>query len=167
MEGVDKVFLVAPPVRADNDRLLGNAIDAAQKAGVKHIVDLSAMGVEHSESPMRNIELHLIKSGVPYTILRPNWFMQNFITFLHDSIANQGGVYLPAGDSKTSFIDIRDVAEVAKKALLEDGHQNKEYTLTGDEPLTYHDAVNAIGDVSGKELKYVPLEEDKAREMIG
>ncbi len=166
MSGVTKMFLVSPPVHAGNDELLFRAIDTAKNNGVKHIVDLSAMNAEKSENTLRNIELRLINSGVTYTILRPNWFMQNFATMLHESIMQQNGVYLPAGEAKTSFIDIRDIAAIAGKALTEPGHENKEYTLTGADSLTHHEVVDIIGKVSGKSLSYTALEENTAREMM-
>ena len=83
---------------------------------------ISAFGVNYNEqAPLRMVE-HLVRnSGVPYTILRPNFFMENFSEgFLSGSIKTQGAIFLAAGDGKTSFISVQDIAaavvEFAKAA---------------------------------------------------
>ena len=112
LENADRLLLMAPSGAANSDDLLIPVIEKAKKHGVKHIALISAMGVDLAEgSPMRKVEKHLQSSGIDYTILRPNWFMQNFATWLAPSI-KEGGIYLPAGESKTSFIDVRDIDTV-------------------------------------------------------
>jgi hypothetical protein len=85
--------------------LLGPVVTAAKRAGVRHIVLISAFGVNHNEeAPLRIVEHLVIDSGVPYTILRPNFFMENFTDgFLKTSIREQNAIYLSAGNGKTRF----------------------------------------------------------------
>jgi uncharacterized protein YbjT (DUF2867 family) len=89
-------------------------------AGVDHIVFISALGVDQNEeAPLRIIERHLMNSGVNHTIIRPNFFMENFSTGFIAPMIAQGGVFLAAGDGKTSFISTRDIAEAAAVAFEE------------------------------------------------
>ena len=166
LEGVDKLFLISPMIHPDNERRLKTTIDLAPKAGVSYIINLAAMGVEHSDNPMHRVEQYIEKSGIPYTFLRPNWFMQNFVTFLRDPIVHQQGIFLPAGDAKTSFIDIRDIAAVAVQVLTKDIHKNKAYTLTGPESLDHNQVAQKINKISGKSVKYVALSEDDTRKAL-
>lgn len=165
-KGADIVFVVAPPVRNDNDKLIIPFIDSVRKSGVKYIVNLAAMGVEHSDNPMRRIEQHIERSGIPHTFLRPNWYMQNFATFEADSIINGDSINLPAGDAKTSFFDIRDVASTAVKALMENGHQNRVLVLTGSESLDHYQVADLIGKACGRKIKYNPVSEDDTRNWL-
>ncbi len=107
---------MAPPLEANAPALLGPVVTAAKLAGVRHIVLISAFGVNHNEqAPMRIVEHLVIDSGLPYTILRPNFFMENFSAgFLASSIRKQHAIYLAAGDGKTSFISVEDIAAVSQ-----------------------------------------------------
>jgi len=166
VEDVDTVFIVAPPVRSDNDKLIIPFIDAAKRAGVKYIVNLAAMGVEHSDNPMRRIEQHIEQSGIPHTFLRPNWYMQNFTTFEAGNINSNDSINLPAGDAKTSFIDTRDLASAAVKALTENGRQNRILTLTGSESLDHYQVAEYIGKACGRKISYGPVSDDDARKWL-
>jgi uncharacterized protein YbjT (DUF2867 family) len=162
-DGIDKLFLVAPPISNDNDKLLNRAVDAAIKAGVKMIVSNSAMGLDKIDNPMKRVENHIEETGIKHIFVRPNWYMQNFVTFLKRTINQQNGIFLPAGDSKISFIDTRDVAEAVAKILADNGNEKKVYTLTGGEALDHHQVAEKISEVAGREIKYVPISEEDAR----
>jgi uncharacterized protein YbjT (DUF2867 family) len=168
LEGVDRVFLIAKSGDAAPQETLNAFIDAAKATGVKHAVLVTAAGMEDMEGAgLRQVEVHLMASGMDYTILRPNWFMQNFSTgFLFPMLKGQGILYLPAGDGKTSFIDTRDIAAVAATALTQPGHAGREYTLTGGEALDYTEAVEILGRAAGRELKYVPIEREQFKQSL-
>jgi uncharacterized protein YbjT (DUF2867 family) len=143
-EGVDRLFLMSPPGYTNQHELLGPAIDLARTRGLKKVVFMTAMGANADPSaPMRRAELHLESSGVPFNILRPNWFMQNFHTFWIQGILAQGKIFLPVGKAKGSFIDTRDIAAVAAELLTRSDLDNKDFDLTGGEALD-HDQVAAI-----------------------
>jgi uncharacterized protein YbjT (DUF2867 family) len=100
-----------------------------------------------------------MESGVPYTILRPNFFMENFSTGFLAPMVNQGGIFLAAADGKTSFISVVDIAEVAKTAFLK-GLTPREYNLTGPEALDHTAVASVLSKASGKKIAYQPIPEE-------
>jgi len=101
-----------------------------------------------------------------WTILLPGGFMQNFV----ESTAPQpdGGMYLPVGNAKGAFIDTRDIAAIAAKALTEPGHEGKEYTLTGPEEISYAEAAAIMSEASGRQIRFVDVPVSAARQaMLG
>lgn len=159
--GVDALYLAVPSTMiADPPK---RVIDLAKAADVQRVVQLSAMGVENSDTPLRQIEQHLESSGLEYTILRPNWFLQNFNAGQRDYIRQMGAIIEPSGDGRTAFIDTRDIAAVAVKALTEDGHHGKAYGLTGSRALSRAEVAEAISKVTGKTVTYQSLTDDEFR----
>jgi len=164
LKGVAKVFLIARPGDNHADKVAMPFIDMAKKEGVRLIVNLTAMGVEQDDSFMlRILEKYVEASGIPYTHLRPNWFMQNFNSgpMLAD-IRATGGLHLPASDARLSFIDVRDIAAVGLAALTEPRHAGNAYTLTGGEALDHYQVVDILSRAAGKTIMYVPLSEEDA-----
>lgn len=165
VDGVDKVFLVTPFVEKPVE-LAERLIDAAKKAGVKHIVKLSALGSDQEPGIVlarnhRAIEKKMEASGIAWTFLRPNNFFENFFNYYGPDA--QGNIYLPWGQAAVSFISAADIAAAAKVVLTGTGHEGKAYTLTGPEPLTVAEAAKVIGEVSGRAINYVDVPEDAAR----
>ncbi|MFN2323271.1 MAG: SDR family oxidoreductase [Trueperaceae bacterium] len=153
--GVHALFLMRPPQIADVERRIHPAIDAAVAAGVQRVAFLSLQGVERNPVvPHFKIERHLRGSGVPATMLRPSFFMQNLSTTHRDEIRDEGRIVVPAGRGRTSFVDVRDVAEVAVKALLEDGHEGRAFELTGSEALGYAEVAAILSEVLGRTITY-------------
>jgi uncharacterized protein YbjT (DUF2867 family) len=163
--GIEKVFLTVRPGDNHSDKAAMPLIDAAKKAKVQHIVALTAMGVEQDDTFMlRILEKYIEESGIPYTHLRPNWFMQNFNSGpMFADIRATGALHLPAADAKVSFIDVRDIAAVGFVALTKPHHTGNAYTLTGQEALSHSQIVEKISHVVGKTISYVPISEDIAR----
>jgi uncharacterized protein YbjT (DUF2867 family) len=160
LNGVDGLFLVAPPLDPDSPAKLTPVIDQAKAAGVRHIVFNSALGVDQNEAaPLRVVEKHLMASGLEYTILRPNFFMENFSSgFLAPMIA-QGGIFLAAGDAGTSFISTQDIAAMAAAAFEKELY-GAEYNLTGPAALDHVQAAKIISEASGRQIQYHPLTEE-------
>ena len=167
--GVDKYFSVTPFV--ENLAQLGiNSIEAAKRAGVKYIVRSSALGA--SEDAVitlgrwhAQVEKALERSGIPYTILQPNTFMQSY--FMHaPSIKAQSAFYLPQGDGKVSVVDVRDIAAVAVVALTESGHEGRKYTITGGEALSNYEIAEMLSKALGRKISYVDVTEEKARDSM-
>ena len=139
MAGCDHLFLLSPPSphQPEQER---NAIDAAQRAGVGHVVALSVLGFSPDASVAfgrwhGEIDRYLAESGLPHTLLLPSGFMQNFLTSAQ-YVADQGILCGMTGETRVSYIDTRDVAAVAARVLTSPGHQGKAYTLTGPEALS-------------------------------
>ncbi len=166
--GVEKIFLIVKPGDNHSDKAAIPLIDLAKKAKVKLIVDITAMGVEQDDTFMlRILEKYIESSGISYTHLRPNWFMQNFDTGpMFADIKATGALHLPAADAKISFIDLRDIAAVGYKVLTESKHKGKAYTLTGKESLSYKQTMEKISRVVGNEISYIPISEDNARTVL-
>jgi len=139
-------------------------VAAAKKAGVEHLVACSAYlsgenGESHSLRAHGVIEKAIRESGMAYTIIRPVAFMQTFTSFLWDTVQKANAISAPAGDGGMAFIDVRDVAKVGAKALLEEGHVDKIYDLTGPESLNLYQLAEIIGRVVGREITYMPSDE--------
>lgn len=160
LEGVDGIFLIAPPLDVDSPAKLCPVIDKAKEMGISRIVLNSALGVDAApEAPLRKIELHLMASGINYTILRPNFFMENFTTGFLAGMVQQGAIYLAAADGRTSFISAKDIAAVAAEALG-GGHDGKEYNLSGPEALTHDEAAQLISQAAGRTVSYHGISEE-------
>lgn len=166
--GVEKVFLTMRPGDNHSDKAAIPLIDAAKKAKVQLIVDLTAMGVEQDDTFMlRILEKYIEASGIAYTHLRPNWFMQNLNSGpMFADIKATGALHLPAADARISFIDVRDIAAVGFAALTQSHHSGRAYTLTGKESLSHFQVVEKLSRVAGKEISYIPISEDVAREAL-
>lgn len=152
---VDKMFLVRPPALTDFKHQMKPAIDYAVSAGVKHITFLSLMGIERNPIPPHyKIEKYLQSLGIAYTFLRPSFFMQNLHQAHCYDIKEHNDIYIPSGKAKVSFIDTRDIGEIGAKTLVEPGHEDKAYTLTGSQALTYYDAAEIFSQVLGRKIIY-------------
>ncbi len=153
--GIKKMFLVRPPALANVQREIAPALRAAKQMGVEQIVFLSIQGVEQNRRvPHYKIEKLILELGFTYTFLRAGFFMQNLSTTHRAEIRDQNEIALPVGKAKTSFIDARDIGAAAACALLESGHENKRYTLTGSEALNYDQVAEIMSSVLGRHIRY-------------
>ncbi len=154
-EGVEKLFLIRPPQISDAKKYFLPLIQAAKQQGIKHIVFLSVMGVENIKFvPHAKIEQYIRDAGIPYTFLRPSFFTQNIVNQHGDELRKENILYIPAGKGRTSFIDVRDIGEVGALCLTEDGHQDKAYTITGSEALTYYEVAKIFSEEIGRTITY-------------
>lgn len=167
LKDVDAVFLVAPPAQ-NLVALERKAVDAIKRAGAPLIVKLSAMGGRSATYPKQHAESeeYIKSSGVPFTFLRPNGFMQNLVNYNAATINSQNAFYGCQNDGKVSHIDLRDVAAVAVKVLTEDGHQGMTYTLTGPRALTNADLAQILSDDLGREIRYVDLPPEQFKKAL-
>src|SRR5919197_4999292 len=160
LEGVERALLLTPPSPRTFE-LQRDFIAAAKRAGVRHVVKFSAFGAD-SGAPEGfgkwhgQAEEYLKESGLAWTMLRPNFFMQNLLGQARQ-IAAEGRIYQPVGDASASFIDVRDIAAVAARALVEEGDGGKTYLLTGPEALSYHEVAAKLSETTGREVAYVPI----------
>lgn len=174
LEGVDRVYLVCSPVQ-ELVQLESNMIDACKAAGVKHVVLNSALGAtdypKSFPSWHHKVEEKLKTSGIGYTILQPNSFMQNIPQFFGPTIRTQGVFYADLGNSTMSYIDVRDIAAVVAKALLSPAaHAGETYELNGPEALTSAQVAEKISRVAGRKVQYVdisPADQRKAMLEMG
>ena len=159
-QGCDKLFLLGPNA-LNQTQLELNAVEAAQAVGVQHIVKQSVMGAEDEGFSLalvhRPVEQAIESSGMAWTFLRPNSFMQNVATFMSETIKAESAFYSASGEAKIAHVDVRDIAAVAVKALTEPGHARQAYTLTGPEALTYDEVAIALSKVLGRSIIHISL----------
>jgi uncharacterized protein YbjT (DUF2867 family) len=160
MRGVESVYLVCSPI-PDLVRLESNAIEACEAAGVRRVVLSSALGAgdypKSFPSWHRKVEDKLKSTKTAYCILRPNSFMQNVLTYYAPSIRAEGAFYGAMGNARVSFLDVRDIAVVAAKALRGGEHDAQTYELNGPEALTYAEVAERISRHAGVAAKYVDI----------
>ena len=162
LEGIDRIYLVAPVMRTDFADQVSSFLDLAEAAGVRHVTYLSAFGIDQAPPQVahRAVELDLMSRGaVTHSILRPAWFMQNFSeTFLRPA---DGVITVPTGDGAEAFVDAEDIAAVAAATLASpDAHAGAQYAPTGPEALTVSDAADVIAEVIGRPAKHNDIDRD-------
>jgi uncharacterized protein YbjT (DUF2867 family) len=172
LNNIDRLFLRIPPSVEMVD-ISSNFVEGAKKNGVKFIVKLSTMGADlepgyTSGRLHREVEKIIEESGIPFAFLRPNSFMQSFITRSSQTIKNQNGIYLPAGDEKISLVDARDVAAVTAEVLTNNGsqHINKVYDITGPEALSHSQVAEILSKETGRRVSYVNISEEDLRKWM-
>lgn len=164
LDGVEAVYMVtnqSDAFKTDLQRM----VQQVQQAGVQRFVMLSAEGDPESEIffVRRTGELEAVvrDTDLNWTFLRPDWFMQNFAGFVA-----AGAVMFPDGPGKTSFVDVRDVAEIAIKALTETGHTHRTYRITGPDAMTFAQAAARISAVLGREVPFMPITPEQMRDGL-
>jgi uncharacterized protein YbjT (DUF2867 family) len=167
LKGVNRVFLVGPPA-PNLPALERKAVDEIKQSGVRQIVKLSALGGRESTFPRQHAdsEDYIKSSGVAYTFVRANGFMQNLVNYNAGTINAQNAFYGCQGDGKVSHIDIRDVAAVAVRVLTDDGHEGKTYSLTGPAALSNAQIAQILSDDIGREIRYVDLPPDQFKQAL-
>ena len=159
-QGCDTLFLLGPNALNQTELEL-NAVEAAKAAGVQHIVKQSVMGAAEEAYSLANIHRPVEKaiegSGLAWTFLRPNSFMQNTVTFMAQTIRTEGAFYSASGQARISHVDVRDIAAVAVTALRAPGHEGRIYTLTGPEALTFDDVADALSKGLDCVIRHISL----------
>lgn len=153
LQDIEQIFLMFPP----GEKLqFAEFLEAAKRAAVRHISYLSVKDapflpfIHHSKN-----EKLLKKLGVPYTFIRAGYFMQNLNDFLCEEIKERQRIFVPAGNGKTSFVDVRDLAEVASLTFRNPQlHENKAYTITGKEALTFSQVAEKMSAILGQSISY-------------
>lgn len=157
IKGADKLFLLNGNVADEHTQAL-TAYGLAKKAGLKHLTYLSVfkadqfLEVPHFGAKFA-VEEAIRVGGMPYTILRPGYFVQNERRLKH--VLTGSGVYpIPAGNQGLAAVDVRDIAEVAAMSLTEEGHTGKTYDLVSSEMLTGPGAAAIWSKLLSKKITY-------------
>ncbi len=168
---VDVAFIVTRGME-NQVEMAGNAVEAAKRAGVGRIVRLGAFAPEPALETILGRQHHEIdqlveNSAVPYTILRPTFFMQNILGAAQ-TVASDGVMYWPFGDGRAGMNDVRDIVDVAVEVTTSDGHEGVAYTITGPASISMHDVATALTKALGKQVNYVNVPVEAAVEsMVG
>jgi uncharacterized protein YbjT (DUF2867 family) len=166
LQGVERAMLISTsaPDMAD---VQVSFVEAARKAGVRHIVKLSGIMAER-DSAFRfarmhgEIEKRIEDSGMAFTHLRAGEFFHAYFRQV-PSILNRGALTLPMEDGRIASIDIGDIAEAAAMVLTSPGHEGKIYPLTGPESLTMGEVAERLSRAIGREVRYVNVPPEDAR----
>lgn len=155
LKDVEGVFLMRPPHLGKPEDLYP-FLDAVKKVPIKRIVFLSLMGVEKNTIPPHHkIEKYIESIGVPFTHIRPGFFMQNLSGIHAHEIKERDMIFVPAGKSKTSFIDAADIGlAIATILHAPDQHTKNAYTITGPEALDYNQVAEILSQALGRKIRY-------------
>jgi len=152
---IDTVFLMRPPAISKVKKYIRPFLVKIKENKIKQVIFLSLQGAEKNiVVPHHRVEKYIKNLNIPYTFLRPSFFMQNLSTTHQKEIKEKNEIFIPAGKGKTNFIDIRDIAAAARKVILEDGHINKAYKLTGPENLDYYEIAEVMSEILNKKIEY-------------
>jgi uncharacterized protein YbjT (DUF2867 family) len=167
MQGVSTVVLVSPAIPAQELNVVASAV----RAGAGHVVKITSKASADSPIARRRgqaeIERGLIASGLGYTLLRNNAYMQNLL-MTAPSIAKTSSFGSAAGDGRVAMIDARDVAAVAAQiAAAPAPHAGKTYWPTGPESITFAEAAAALSKLLGRPVDFLPLTvEEQTQAMV-
>ncbi len=158
LRGCDRAFLLMANSRQQLELEKG-FVDAAVEAGVGHVVKMSANGADSNSTALLkryhgDAEQYIRESGLRYTLIRPNFFMQNML-HIAGSIVAEDKFHMPMRDGQVGIIDVRDVARFILDVLTRPGHEDKTYEITGPELVSFHDIASQLSEVMGREIRYI------------
>ena len=169
LRGVERAFLLTNSTeRAEAQQL--SFVAAARRNGVRHLVKLSQFAAR-LDSPVRFLRYHAVverairESGMDYTFVRPNLYMQALLGFA-PTIKAEGKFFGSIGDAKVGIVDVRDNATVAAAALTGEGHAGKTYTLTGPQALSHAEVAALLSDALGRTITFVDVPPQAMREAL-
>ncbi|PFW47243.1 SDR family oxidoreductase [Priestia megaterium] len=167
--GIDRLLIISAD--GDNEtRILQhtNAVQAAERAGVKFIAYTSLANATESKNlmapPHVETEAAIIRTGIPYSFLRNNWYLENEIGSIQGAMAGAPWV-TSAGEGKVGWALQQDYADAAAAVLVGNGHENTVYELSGP-LLTQEELVSALGAVLGKEIPVQQVSDEKYAEIM-
>src|SRR5690606_11792661 len=159
MQGIEKVLLIST---IDHQRYQQhkNVVDAAKKAGVKHIAytgvtlkNVNTSAVKFLMDSHFETEDYIKESGLNYTFLRNSLYAEVIPMYVGENVFEKG-IYLPTANGKVAYALRREMGEAAANVLLQNGHENKTYQITGSELYSYQDVANELSSLSGKAINY-------------
>ena len=158
LQDCDRAFLLMANSRQQLE-LEKSFVDAAVNAGIGHIVKMSANGADSNSKALLkryhgDSEQYIQESGLRYTLVRPNFFMQNML-HVAGSIVEQDKFFMPMRDGQVGIIDVRDVAHFVLAILTGSGHDGKTHEITGPELLSFHDIASQLSEVMGRDISYI------------
>lgn len=156
LEAVDRMYLVAPVGDPDPLRLVGPFLRQAVAMGVRRAVLLSSSAVADGDPGLGLVAAEVRKVLPEWEILRPSWFMQNFVGQhpLAESIRATGEFSTATGRGRIPFIDARDIGRCAARLLAAEQAGNAEHHLTGPQALSYDDAAAVMTTVTGRPVRH-------------
>jgi len=169
LQGIEKATLILPNSE-DQQAMEMQFVDLAAEAGVKQVVKMSSFEArEDATSPIPvahyAVEQHMKNSGLGWTMIRPNFFMQNFLGS-GASIKSAGQFSLPMGNGVTVMIDCRDIGAAIATVLTGEGHERQSYDISGPEKLSFYEVADQFSEVLGRKIEYVDEDPQAFRERV-
>jgi uncharacterized protein YbjT (DUF2867 family) len=165
-----EIVLSITPAGPDAFSNAANITRAAKNNKVKHLIRISAIKAAE-DAPTDNGKLHfktdsdIIESGIPYTILRPNFYMQNLLMMV-PVIKEQSKIFYGMGDGKISMIDVRDIADCCVSIISGGDHQNKIYDPNGPSSISFYEIADIISERLKRTITYIPVSPEEVGESI-
>jgi uncharacterized protein YbjT (DUF2867 family) len=162
LDGVQRVYLVAPVGDPNPRRLVAPFLQRAARHGVQRVVLLSSSAVDFGDPGLGEVAAD-VRDAVPeWEILRPSWFMQNFVGAhpIAAAIRATGAFATSTGTGRVPFIDAGDIARSAAALLVRDEPENAEHVLTGPAALSYDEAADILSAVSGTAVRHLAVGTD-------
>jgi uncharacterized protein YbjT (DUF2867 family) len=169
LAGIDTAFLTLP--NSEQQLMMEKQfVDCAAEAGVNRLVKQSSMeAIPEARSPIPSLhwqsEEYIRGSGLAWTMLKPNFFMQNFLG-AGGTIQEQKKFFMPMGEGTTVMIDCRDIGAVAAEVLTGQGHESQSYEISGPEKLSFYDVADRFSEVLGEKIEYVDMPADAYRGVL-
>jgi NAD(P)H dehydrogenase (quinone) len=163
MQGIEKLLLISGngPTRLQQHK---NVVDAAKKAGIRHIIFTSIALKNMKTAALRPLmedlyqaEDYIKESGLPYSVLRNTLYTGATPLYAGDKVIKTG-IYLPTGNGRVPFALRREMGEAAANTLLQNGHENQTYQITGSDLYSYEDVARALSELSGKTVNYTDVD---------
>lgn len=170
LAGVDRVYLVAPALVEDPAPLMLPFIGRALASGVGRIVLLSSSAIAEDAPGLGAVERVLRERAPGWAVLKPSWFMQNFLNPRHPhgaSLIREGAIVTCTGAARVGFVDADDIAEVGVRALSDTAPHDAAHVITGPETLSYGDVAAILTKVAGRHLRHIQVDDgDAVRRMV-
>lgn len=169
LEGCDKAGLILPNFK-EQEEIEMQFADLCKEAGVRHLVKLSSLeAMAEAKSPIPafhwRVEEHIRASGLDWTMIKPNFFMDNFLAGAF-TIKNDGKFSLPMGDGATVMMSCKDIGLAMATVLAGEGHEGRDYKISGPELLSFHDVAAQFSEVLGRPVAYENADPATYRERV-
>ncbi|MFP2895185.1 NAD(P)H-binding protein [Corallococcus sp. 4LFB] len=169
LEGVDRMYVLAPGLVEDPSALMIPVLERALAGGVRRVVLLSASAVAEGGPGLGQVH-HFLRTHAPeWSVLQPSWFMQNFTNpgHHHDAGLRRDGTLVTAtGQGRVGFVDAGDIAAVGVRALAEDVSHDTAHVITGPQALSYDDVAAILSRVSGRAIRHVHATPEEAQRHL-
>ena len=166
LEGVNKLFFIAPPPKKD-PVIVKELVKVIKAKGVDFLLFQSGRSSGgYKGKPLYEIEQFLGDCGLNVCIYRSAWYMQNFNTWMNTFLEDDE-ICLPTGKGKVSYIDLQDLGECIAELLTTDGHAGKHYALTGGEAIDFWKVAECFWEGVGRKITYSnPSDEEYVTKMV-